>query len=72
MTVDIFGSLCLLLMALLNVGTLIVVRRTSKNMSVLEKNTNSKMDALIVSTAKASRAEGDAEGLERGRNEPKR
>jgi hypothetical protein len=69
MTIEIIIAFCLLMLSVLNVGTLVAVRRTSKNMATLEVNTNSKMDALLASTARASRAEGDAEGLERGRSE---
>jgi len=39
------------------------------NMASLEKNTNSKMDALVALTAKSSLAEGTAAGLAQGRSE---
>lgn len=39
------------------------------NMASLEKNTNSKMDALVALTAKSSLAEGTAVGLAQGRLE---
>jgi hypothetical protein len=67
--IDFLVSLGFLVLALINGASLIVVNRTNKNMVLLEKNTNSKMDELIASTAKASLAEGNAAGLERGRNE---
>ncbi len=41
-------------------------RKTGQNMSLLEKNTNSLKDALVLSTAKASLAEGTASGIIQG------
>ncbi len=43
--------------------------KTGQNMSLLEKNTNSLKDALVLSTAKASLAEGTAAGLVQGHSE---
>ena len=40
--------------------------KTSNNMGLLEKNTNSLKDALVASTAKASLAEGTAAGIIQG------
>jgi len=45
------------------------VKTTDENMASLEKNTNSKMDALVALTAKSSLAEGTAAGLAQGRSE---
>ena len=70
MNVDL-NTAMLLAVALINLGTLIYSKRTNSNMVQLEKNTNSKMDALLVATARASQAEGEARGLEQGRNEPR-
>jgi hypothetical protein len=38
------------------------LRETQANIALLEKNTNSIKDALVASTAKASLAQGTAEG----------
>ena len=62
-------SALLVLIIVLNCYTAILTHHTRHDMSTLEKNTNSKMDAVLELTAKASRAEGEAAGLEEGRNE---
>jgi len=43
--------------------------KIADNMQALERNTNSKMDALVALTAKSSLAEGTAAGLAQGRSE---
>jgi hypothetical protein len=43
--------------------------KIEKNVAVIEKATNSMKDALVASTAKASHAEGMADGLQQGRAE---
>ena len=70
MKIDI-NTAMLLGVAIINLLTLILTKITNNNMVKLEQNTNSKMDALLVSTAKASQAEGRAEGLQQGRDESK-
>jgi hypothetical protein len=42
------------------------------NVQVIEKATNSMKDALVAATAKASLAEGHAEGLQQGRAEERK
>jgi len=59
----------ILLIGVANAFTAYMSWQTHRNIAILEKNTNSIKDALVASTAKASLAEGTAEGLERGRNE---
>lgn len=54
--------LVLLVIALMNAYTAWLSHRTKANITLLEKNTNSIKDALVVSTAIASRAEGLAAG----------
>jgi uncharacterized protein YpmB len=56
------NTIVLLIVAVMNAITLYFTRRT-------EKNTNSMKDALVASTAKASLAEGEAKGLQQGRDE---
>jgi len=70
MNIDL-NTTMLLIVAIINLITLIYSKITNSNMTKLEQNTNSKMDALLVSTAKASQAEGRAEGLQQGRDESK-
>lgn len=59
----------ILAVAVINLYTAVLTRNQRQVISLLEKNTNSIKDALVASTAKASNAEGHAEGLEQGRNE---
>jgi hypothetical protein len=66
---NIISLLILLVIAALNTYTAIINKNTNKTIEVLEKNTNSIKDALVASTAKASLAEGKAEGLQQGRDE---
>jgi hypothetical protein len=66
---NIISLLVLLGIAALNTYTAIINKNTNKTIEVLEKNTNSIKDALVASTAKASLAEGKAEGLKQGREE---
>jgi anthranilate phosphoribosyltransferase len=54
------NNLALAIIALSNLVMGILAYYTHKNMQMLEKNTNSIKDALIVTTAVASRAEGVA------------
>lgn len=68
MTIDI-NQIILLAIAVLNLFTAIMSFRTHTNMAIVEKATNSMKDALVASTAKASLAEGKAQGLEEGRSE---
>jgi hypothetical protein len=60
-------SVLMAIMVGLNIYTAFVARRTRKDMQLLEQNTNSKMDAILALTAKASRAAG----LQEGRDEPR-
>lgn len=66
------NTIVLLVVALINAYVAIVTHRTGEQMNVLEKNTNSIKDALVASTAKASQAEGHAQGLAEGRGESKK
>jgi hypothetical protein len=66
-----FDTLILLGVAVVNAFTAYVTMRTHKGMDLLEKNTNSIKDALVISTAKASRAEGVVEGREQMSGEEK-
>jgi hypothetical protein len=59
----------ILLIAGVNLYTAIVTSRTRSDVKALEKNTNSKMDALLVVTAKSSKQEGHEEGIVQGRKE---
>lgn len=57
-------TIALLVIALLNAFTALMAWRTRGEMKVLEQNTNSIKDALVASTAKASRAQGRKEGID--------
>lgn len=65
------NTFMLLLIAAINLVTLIVGRMTQSRITTLEKNTNSIKDALVAATARASLAEGTAVGLQQGRDEPR-
>lgn len=58
-------SIIQLFTALAALTTALIAWRTKKQVNVLEKNTNSIKDALVVSTAK----ENFAAGLKQGQNE---
>jgi hypothetical protein len=62
MTWDNFNTIVILLVAASNVYIAYISHRT-------EKNTNSMKDALVASTAKASRAEGMAAGKKEEKEE---
>jgi hypothetical protein len=47
-------------------------KKIQENVQIIEKSTNSMKDALVASTAKASLAEGHAEGLQKGRAEERK
>lgn len=47
-------------------------KRIEENVQTIEKATNSMKDALVEATAKASLAEGHAEGLQQGRAEERK
>jgi len=59
----------IVVVALINLYTAILTRNNKDTIAKLELNTNSIKDALVAATAKASNAQGHAEGLEQGRNE---
>jgi uncharacterized membrane protein len=63
-------SILVMVMLGLNGYTTFLSWRTRKDMSDLERNTNSKMDAMLALTAKSSRAAGLQEGRDEKR-EPK-
>jgi hypothetical protein len=60
--VSLFGidlnTIVLLVVAGMNLYTVITARQTNKNMALVEKATNSMKDALVAATARASHAEG--------------
>lgn len=56
----------ILIIAALNAYTARMSWKTNKNVALVERATNSMKDALVASTARASHAEGTAEGLKAG------
>ena len=58
------NTVMILIVALVNAYTALVTVRTHDQIKTLEQNTNSIKDALVASTAKASRAEGVKAGEE--------
>jgi len=58
----------IILVAGINLATAIIAMLTRRDVKQLEKNTNSKMDALLDLTATSSKAEGLAEGRSETRN----
>ena len=57
-----YNLILILMIAALNAFTAWTTMQSKKTIIELEKNTNSIKDALVASTAKASHAEGMAEG----------
>ena len=60
----------LLVIAVLNAATAWLTYKTRRDMRLLEQNTNSIKDALVLSTAIAARAEGKAEGIAEEKKDP--
>ena len=60
------NNVALAIIAVSNLLTGLFAYYTHRNMQILEKNTNSIKDALVASTAVASRAEGVAAEREAG------
>lgn len=57
-----YDLIALLGIAAMNAFTAYLSFKTHSQIRVLEKNTNSIKDALVLSTAKASRSQGNVEG----------
>lgn len=61
----------ILMVALVNCITAVIALLTKRDMANLEKNTNSKMDTLLDTTKQLAYGQGQAEGLQQGRDEMK-
>jgi hypothetical protein len=56
------NTVVLLIVAAMNLYSVIIAKRTNTNVALVEKATNSMKDALVAATATASHAEGREEG----------